>query len=219
MILLLNRLGKKIIQISYYIKRKEDERIDAKYNIQTIMREGDCDLVNKTYVPCPNSLLKKMFSSLPLEANDYFFDFGCGKGRAILWASQENIKFVGGVERDKEVYYVLANNINSLKKRFIDARYYIYNMDVRDLELDDRITYAFFYDPFPYYVFYGVCKKLIESYKRNKRKMYLLYCNEKADIRSCIESFGELEMVDEIVDETIECSKCYSIKVYKIGDR
>ncbi len=158
-----------------------------------------------------------MFLVLPIEEDDYFFDFGCGKGRVMLWAGKY-IKSIGGVERDKEIFSILADNVRTLENQFIDTKYNIHNMDVRDFDVDDNITYAFFYDPFPYHIFYGVCRKLIESYERNNRKLYLIYCNEKADITACIQGFGVFEKIDEIVDETIECAKCFSIKIYRIGD-
>lgn len=103
---------------------------------------------------------------------DAVFDFGCGKGGALLLFSKRGVHKLGGVEYDQELYHTGCEN---LKKLGYDEKNII-NGDAALVkeELDD---YNYFYinNSFQGEIFDNVMKNLEESYQRNKRKVTLIY--------------------------------------------
>lgn len=106
-----------------------------------------------------------------LDDNLSLFDYGCGKGAAILMAHMVGIKKIGGVEISKNIYNQAVLNMAELE---IDCN--LINQDATECKIDDYNCY-FFYNPFGGAVFKKVIHNIQDSYKNNKRKIYLVYAN------------------------------------------
>jgi len=102
---------------------------------------------------------------------DAVFDFGCGKGGALLLFMKAGIAMCGGVEYDRELYRIACNNYRKLgiKAELICAN----ASDIK--EEIDKYNYFYMYNPFQGQTFENVIKNMEESYKRRKREMTFIY--------------------------------------------
>lgn len=108
---------------------------------------------------------------IQLDDNLSLFDYGCGKGAVMLMAHMVGIKKIGGVEISKSIYNQAVINMAELG---IDC--YLVNQDATECKIDDFNCY-FLYNPFGGNVFRKVIHNIQDSYKSNKRKIYLVYAN------------------------------------------
>ncbi|WP_026506100.1 hypothetical protein [Butyrivibrio sp. NC3005] len=119
---------------------------------------------------CDYALLD-VIDNLYLDGEN-FFDFGFGKGGALILFASNGVNRIGGVEYDSELYEI---GISNLKKCNIN-HYELFNDDASKLttELD---TYTIFnmYNPFKGEVFQRVIMNIEESYERMPRRILLLY--------------------------------------------
>jgi hypothetical protein len=133
-------------------------------------------LSGRDYKPTPRLVFQWAINSLP-EALDRFtfVDFGAGRGRVLLLASQKKFEKVVGVEFAEELHNDCEMNI---------AQYPRSLMKCRDVEcvLDDAANFKIPYEQAVFYFFYPFDKKIMndvlarvaESYDRNPRRLYLI---------------------------------------------
>lgn len=119
-----------------------------------------------------------------------FFDFGAGKGAALILAYMAGITELGGVEIESGIYRQACHN---LEKLGIKSR--ILNQDARECEIDDYNCF-FFYNPFTGRIFKDVIRKIQDSYVRNQRKIYIVYGNPFCH-RSVVED-GYFELYKQV---------------------
>lgn len=127
---------------------------------------------NVEHTPFSFSAADKVFSQIAaLEDNLAFFDFGCGKGTALLYAHMYGVTKLGGVELVKKVYDSAENNLRELG---IEAD--IINDNAMECDIDEYNCF-FFYNPFRGKTFEQVIERIEESYQRFPRNIYLIYGN------------------------------------------
>lgn len=116
--------------------------------------------------------LADVLDQFQISAKDAVFDFGCGKGGALVLFEKWGFKRYGGVEYDRQLYSVLNENFDKLgldKSRLI-------NNDATELTSSlDEYNYFFMYNPFQGETFTKVINNIEMSWKRNKRKIVLIY--------------------------------------------
>lgn len=108
---------------------------------------------------------------------DGIFDFGCGKGGAILSFLDYGFKRVGGVEYENKLYDILIDNYDKLEK---DSQYEIelIHNDAGKVKNElDKYNYFYYFDPFEEVIFMSTIKNIIESYQRNQRHITLICIN------------------------------------------
>ena len=106
------------------------------------------------------------------DENDAVFDFGCGKGGALLLFQKSGIGKIGGVEYSREVYDIAKCNFSKLG---IDANGLI-NGDAADVtDILDSYNYFYFYNPFQGETFRKAIHNIEESIKRKNRKATIIY--------------------------------------------
>jgi len=133
-------------------------------------------LSGRDYKPTPRLVFQWAIESLP-EALDRFtfVDFGAGRGRVLLLASQTKFEKIVGVEFAEELHNDCEMNI---------AQYPRSLMKCRDVECvlddaanfkipDDQSVFYFFY-PFDKKIMSDVLARVAESYDRNPRRLYLI---------------------------------------------
>lgn len=114
----------------------------------------------------------KVFDEInELNDNIRFFDFGAGKGAALILAYMAGITELGGVEIESGIYRQACHNLKILG---IDCN--LLNRDARECEIDDYNCF-FFYNPFTGQIFKDVIRNIQESYIKNRRKIYIVYGN------------------------------------------
>ncbi len=124
------------------------------------------------YSPGIGYALADVMEQFHINGKDAVFDFGCGKGGALILFEKYGFKKYGGVEYDKQLYSVVHKNFDILG---LDQSGLI-NDDAAMLTTElDAYNYFFLYHPFEGETFYQVIKNLQMSWKRNQRKITLLY--------------------------------------------
>ena len=125
------------------------------------------------YTPSPYLTIKEIVSSLSLKSDDALFDFGMGKGAALVQFYEYGFRSLGGVERDQELCAIAQDNFDRLKIKDIE----ICCADAREIVEIDQYNYFYFYNPFSGSVFQKVIDNIKDSYERKKRKIRIIYIN------------------------------------------
>lgn len=103
---------------------------------------------------------------------DAIFDYGCGKGAALVSFLDYGFTKVGGVEYEKKIYEVLKENMTNLE---LNENVEVFCNDARNIdnELDDY-NWFYFYLPFDNTIFEKCIENIYQSYRRNKRKIHIV---------------------------------------------
>lgn len=185
------KTGKRDIQFMEWLEYKYD------CNIVTPISKEDFEIVDSHGSRYSCSTQKEIFPILDHchihpGIDDAIFDFGCGKGGAMVSFLDYGFKNVGGVEYETKTYDVAKRNllnlgINGVELICGDARNVI-----REL---DRYNWFYFFFPFDTDVFMVVLRNILESYQRKKRKLYLIYYTAMS--YSFIEDTGAFRLTNQ----------------------
>ncbi len=115
-----------------------------------------------------------------ISHDDAIFDFGCGKGGAMLSFLDYGIKNVGGIEFQDNIYHAMVENFKKLQleRKMQAGEITCLRGDASKLgdELDAYSWFSFF-DPFRGEVFEKTIERIVDSLNRNPRKAYIIYMN------------------------------------------
>ena len=158
---------------------------DIKYMLNTssfkyiheLQIESENKIYGKPYMPTDYLIFRDLFKSLNCNFQEYtFVDFGSGKGKVLLLASEYGFKQLKGIEFSKELCDICTNNINKIQKRkkkklniqviFLDAAIY---------EINPVDNFFYFYNPFEQEVFKRVLDNIDQSISKYTRKVYIVY--------------------------------------------
>ncbi len=113
---------------------------------------------------------------MPTE-KDAIFDFGCGKGGAMVSFLDYGFRKAGGVEFERKIYEVMLSNFRNLGIDMEKTVSCIYG-DAADVkEVLDDYNWFFYFDPFCKEVFEVTICNIGESLKRKPRKIHLILRN------------------------------------------
>ena len=138
------------------------------------------------------------------QEGDAIFDYGCGKGGALVSFLDYGFKKVGGIEYEPKIYEVLTDNINKLGlESYVELLY----GDAGELSEElDSYNWFYFFSPFDNYVFKKCIKSICDSYKRNTRKIHIISiapfeheCIEKTNVFRLTNQFT-IDMRQRVVD-------------------
>lgn len=185
-------------KLSYY------DWLEYRYGLDiTAFRMWDeVEMVNNDsiyYSPGIDYSIVDILDQFEFEMDDAVFDFGCGKGGALLLFQSAGVKKIGGVEYDKELYQIALSNMEKMNLDFSG----MINGDAVEItkQLDDY-NYFFMYNPFLGQTFENVVKNLEKSFQRRRRKMYIIYsgpyCHDML-VRSGIFNFSKAIKTDYAV--------------------
>ena len=105
-----------------------------------------------------------------------FIDYGCGKGRAVLLATDYPFKKIIGIEFAQELCVIAEQNIEMfLKETRRPNNLEIMWVDAETFSLPDEDTVVFFYNPFAEEVMVKVLNKIEESRNKCPRKIFVIY--------------------------------------------
>jgi hypothetical protein len=131
------------------------------------------------YYPSHPKFLFEVFSSLNINYPAYtFVDFGSGKGRVILIASEFPFSEIIGVEFATELHEIACENIrryrsNTQKTTNVKSL----NLDAIEFELPLTPLVLYFFNPFRPPVWIPVLQRLQRSLNSHPRDVILLYEN------------------------------------------
>lgn len=165
--------------ISYY------EYLENIFNVDIVERKYIESMDNPkkdalNYSPGMGYPLMDVLDNFVFQSEDAVFDFGCGKGGALLLFQKCGIGKIGGVEYDEPLYNILIENYNKLN---ISSKNII-NGDAALVKYElDEYNYFFMYNPFQGETFCQVIKNIEESWERRRRRIIYIYsgpyCHEE----------------------------------------
>lgn len=104
--------------------------------------------------------------------DDAIFDYGCGKGGAMVSFLDYGFTRVGGVEYEPSIYETLKDNIEKLG---LESKVELLYGDAGELtDVLDKYNWFYFFYPFDNYIFEKCMMAICDSYKRKTRKIYII---------------------------------------------
>jgi SAM-dependent methyltransferase len=122
-----------------------------------------------------------------------FVDFGSGKGRALLLASEYPFRRIIGVEFARELHAAAQVNIaryQSATQRCCAIE--VHCQDATEFALPPEPTVFYFYNPFDATVMKKVLANIRASLEAHPRPVFILYCNYLH--RELVRQFGFIEI-------------------------
>jgi hypothetical protein len=191
--------------IAAFARQYLNRRFDRKFHVDTAgvvqLSELTCDGGNKVhgvwYEPTPIKTLQSMFAPLPADLSDFtFVDYGSGKGRTMLYASNYNFRRIVGVEFTRELHAVAEGNIQTYQSKAQKCHDITsLCMDAAEFPLPEGNCILYFFHPFRAEVMARVLDNVEQSFRRQPRRLIVLYYHPQ--INSEIHKHPFLQMRDE----------------------
>jgi SAM-dependent methyltransferase len=166
-------------------ERAHDSEFDRRFGVKTSgpIPSSDLDVKNgnwrhgSAYVATSpvdfGALLKDQ--QLPYERL-LFIDFGSGKGRVLLMASELPFKKIIGVEYSAELNQIAERNTRTYRNAKQQCKdIVIVQGDVVDFPIPDEPLVLFFYHPFDREIMARVAENVRASYRANPRRIVVIY--------------------------------------------
>jgi len=129
-----------------------------------------------SYMPSNYTLLEQCFARLAsCRGNGSFLDMGAGRGRAMIVAAHFGYTELWGVEIDAR--HAAAAQALWERQAFSNIPFRMHCTDAAHFRIPDHIQTIFFYNPFRETVMEMVIARLMSSYRRAPREMYIIYFN------------------------------------------
>ncbi len=127
------------------------------------------------------------------QPDDAIFDYGCGKGGALVSFLDYGFMQVGGIEYEPKIYDVLKENMHRLG---LESETELLYGDASELTEElDRYNWFYFFLPFDNYIFEKCMKALCGSYGRKKRKIHIISISPFS--HECIEQTGIFRLTNQ----------------------
>lgn len=123
--------------------------------------------------------LARLLERLPIRYEDFhFIDYGCGKGRVLLVASQFPFREVSGVDFAPELCNIARNNIRAFQEAVHSSReVHVLCLDAADHILPEGPMVLYLNNPFGEEVMAKVVKKVVASLEWRPRDCCVIYAN------------------------------------------
>jgi hypothetical protein len=177
-----------------------DRRFDRKYGVdtagligfQSLDVAGESKTAGVHYEPSPVPALRAILKSLKINHRQYsFVDYGSGKGRVLLLASDYPYRQVIGIEIANSLHAVAQQNIEIWKRRNQHCgEIKSLNMDAREFELPDTPLVIFFFTPFFSPVIDRVIEKIKSKIDRNTGEVLIIYYGTNQRFVSHLKQLG-----------------------------
>jgi SAM-dependent methyltransferase len=131
------------------------------------------------YQPTEPALFREMLGALSVDFPEFtFIDFGSGKGRTLLMASEFPFRRIIGVELLPELHATAERNIaafNSTSQQCTELTSVC--LDARDFEFPPEPTVLYLFNPLPAAALTVVLNRLHRSLRQVTRRIIVLYHN------------------------------------------
>jgi SAM-dependent methyltransferase len=132
------------------------------------------------YNPVKWRVLRSIFGSILIGRNDVLLDYGCGKGRVIIWAaSRFPLARIIGVELDPQLHALAETNFRNWQGRRRCEDIAFIQGDATEFDVPDDVTIIFLYNPFLGDVFNKVIVKIVQSLMRQPRPLRVFYIHPR----------------------------------------
>ena len=128
------------------------------------------------YCPIPRGIFRQIMGHLAIPFDQYeFIDFGSGKGRALIMASECGFKKVIGVEFLPEFHQIATRNVMLYEQRIQKkSRIETVCMDAVEYRIPAEPQVMLFFDPFRGEVLETVLRNIARSIENNPRNIIVL---------------------------------------------
>jgi SAM-dependent methyltransferase len=128
------------------------------------------------YDPSPLSPLRKVFSEVGILPGDVFVDFGSGKGRALLVASQFCFRRIIGVEFSRELCAIARENVSRYAARHPRLPpIEVIEADASEVPIEPDASVLYFFNPFDAQVMRQVLSNVEQSFRAHPRLIRVMY--------------------------------------------
>ena len=152
------------------------------------------------YEPMRVLPLRALFDSLGqgyLSSESVLVDFGCGKGRVLMVASEYGVKVARGVEFAAELCAVARANCEAFRlRRRLVTRFDVVHCDAARYSIKSEEDVFFFYHPFDTTVFARVMDNIADSLRSSERRVAIIYFNLGQADKAIIERCGFRKLTD-----------------------
>jgi len=172
-------------RLDFKIRTFADRRFDRKYKVETagivwrhdLDMDADRKMAAFQYEPTPAPVLRSILKQLRIDYSKYaFIDYGSGKGRALLLASEYPYAKIIGVEFSPGLHKIAENNIriwNNPGQRCFKIESIC--ADASEYKLPNQPLVIFFFTPFRSPVSNRVINNIKQSFNDSPRSMYIFY--------------------------------------------
>ena len=181
--------------------RTHDVDTDGEYEGWTYLSDLNIASANwidgNDYLAIEPARFMQVLAMLDIDTGDYtFVDFGSGKGRALLLASEFPFTRIVGLEFAPELHAIAEENIRryhsqTQKCRDIQSR----NVDFVGFSLPPGPLVLFFFDPCRGPALHKVVATIGQSLKMNPRPVYVVYIAPRGE---CEQVLSSAEFLREI---------------------
>lgn len=184
---------------------------DARYGTDTCKRVSLSNLniasasknFGTKYDPSPISALRRLLRWISIPDSVNFVDFGSGKGRVLLVASEFPFSRIVGLEFSSDLCSISKSNISKFKShKMIKTPISVLNIDAIQYKIQDDDAVFFFFNPFGAEVMRPVIENILQSYNKKNRRILFIYYNpvhanlfnefKLIELSHSIHSFGRL---------------------------
>jgi SAM-dependent methyltransferase len=130
--------------------------------------------------PSSYLILKEAFSQAQAALRDaVLIDFGCGLGRALLFASQLPLRRIIGIELSPTLCAMARQNLSRFYRRNnkTTPEWSVVNADARTFDIPDDATVFYFFNPFDAVVLEATIERILASFARTPRRCTIIYAN------------------------------------------
>ncbi len=122
-------------------------------------------------------IIRSSLSLLPIRFEDFaFLDFGCGKGRVLLVASEFRFKRIVGLELAPQLSKIARQNVKRFRSRVRrDTEIEVLTADATEYELPVEPQVLYFFSPFTLELMNEVLGKIERSLQQSPREMFILF--------------------------------------------
>jgi hypothetical protein len=128
---------------------------------------------NVNYQPLYTWHLKKLMKCFSISRDDRLFDYGSGKGAAMIFFARYPFCEIAGIELMQGLHEVAMKNI--MKKKLDNLT--LHNGNAAEYNDIDKYNYFFFYNPFHGKIMKSVINQIECSLTRKPRKIIIIYQN------------------------------------------
>ncbi|MCI0336807.1 MAG: class I SAM-dependent methyltransferase [Acidobacteria bacterium] len=174
-----------------YVHDARNRFFDLKHGVSTANTVGlhELDIENRNVIfairyECSDpKLFHEIFDSLKIKHEDFaFVDFGSGKGRALLFASEYPFKKVVGVEFSPQLHRIAQDNIRKYKSASQKCKKVeSICMDVINYDIQDEPAVLFLYNPFKEEILSPLLAKIENSIEVHPREILIVYVNPELE--------------------------------------
>lgn len=203
----MRKTGKRDIQFLEYLEWKYD------CNFLQVIEKEDFEVAREHGSAFHTTTQKELFPILdrchviPGE-KDAIFDYGCGKGGAMVSFLDYGFKRVGGVEYEPKIYDILKDNMAKLALDMSEGcsiEYIQGDAAKVDGQLD-KYNWFYFFNPFDDTIFKQCIDAICASLNRRNRKIHIIYntpfCHKYLEESGCFRLTNQftVEMRQRVVN-------------------